>query len=52
MTVDTTYSSTTTTLHLVAQALRALECDAMVVVGVGVLLHVSPFVGFSQARML
>ena len=52
MTVDTACSSASTAFHLACQALRAGECEAAAVIGVGALLHVSPFVGFSQARMI
>jgi acyl transferase domain-containing protein/enoyl-CoA hydratase/carnithine racemase/NADPH:quinone reductase-like Zn-dependent oxidoreductase/acyl carrier protein len=52
MTVDTACSSASTAFHLACLALRAGECETAVVIGVGALLHVSPFVGFSQARMI
>eukprot|EP01052_Picozoa_sp_SAG31_P051094 SAG31_NODE_11971_length_981_cov_0.665533_1_plen_155_part_10 len=52
MTVDTACSSASTAFHLASQALRAGECDTAVLIGVNALLHVSPFVGFSQARMI
>lgn len=52
MTVDTACSSASTAFHLACQALRTGECETAIVIGVGALLHVSPFVGFSQAHMI
>ena len=52
MTVDTACSSASTAFHLACSAMRGGECETAIVIGVGALLHVSPFVGFSQARMI
>ena len=52
MTVDTACSAGLTAFHLACQNLALGECDLAIVAAVNVLLGPSPFVGFSQAKML
>ncbi|NER95034.1 MAG: SDR family NAD(P)-dependent oxidoreductase, partial [Symploca sp. SIO1B1] len=52
MTVDTACSAGLTAFHLACQSLTLGDCDLAIVAAVNVLLGPSPFVGFSQAKML
>ena len=52
MTLDTICSAGLTAFHLACQNLTLGECDMAILAAVNMLLGPSPFVGFSQAKML
>ena len=52
LTTDTACSSSLTAFHLACQALEDGSCDLAIVAGVNTLLGPSPFIGFTQAKML
>jgi phthiocerol/phenolphthiocerol synthesis type-I polyketide synthase C len=52
LTTDTACSSAMTAFHLACQAIEAGEIELAIVAGVNTLLGPSPFIGFTQAKML
>lgn len=50
--VDTACSSAMTALHMAIRSLDSGDCKTAIVVGVNCLMGVSPFIAFSQAKML